>query len=325
MIKTTTGPMTRYGLPAPDHKFAQAHPTISSRILDRLAHGAVTPKPNIAELDDDRVHFTDGTSVEADLVIYCTGYNITFPFFDKAFFAAVDNELDLYKHMIDPGIPGLYFVGLIQPLGAIMPIAERQSLLIADHLAGTYTLPSQDAMRRDIDRNHDKMRKRYVASKRHTIQADFDDYMRELHQERRAGARRAHPRQPMPIASFTPPAHPSRWPRPSTSRAAEGCPPARYPSIASARRRCRASPPQSGKAAWSAGYRSHSTKLSSACSHGPRAFSNPLTSARPLSPPSPRPRDTLSLWRSLAVIGLLRFCGRRSRFRALLASSSVRT
>jgi hypothetical protein len=35
------------------------------------------------------------------------------------------------------------------------------------------------------------MQERYVASKRHTIQVDFDDYMRELRNERRAGARRA--------------------------------------------------------------------------------------------------------------------------------------
>jgi hypothetical protein len=52
------------------------------------------------------------------------------------------------------------------------------------------------------------MRKRYVASKRHTIQADFDDYMRELHQERHAGARRARRRRPTPIASPTPQAQP---------------------------------------------------------------------------------------------------------------------
>jgi hypothetical protein len=35
------------------------------------------------------------------------------------------------------------------------------------------------------------MRKRYVASKRHTIQVDFDDYMQALERERRAGADRA--------------------------------------------------------------------------------------------------------------------------------------
>jgi dimethylaniline monooxygenase (N-oxide forming) len=199
LFKAYTGRMTRYGLKAPDHKFAQAHPTMSSRILDRLAHGAITPKPNIARLDGDQVHFTDGSSVDADLIVYCTGYKITFPFFDGALFAAEDNHVDLYKHVFHPETPGLYFVGLIQPLGAIMPIAERQSQLIADHLESRYALPTGGAIRRDIDRKHRKMAKRYVASKRHTIQVDFDDYMRELRLERNAGARRAKRRATPPL------------------------------------------------------------------------------------------------------------------------------
>ena len=38
------------------------------------------------------------------------------------------------------------------------------------------------------------MRKRYVASKRHTIQVDYDDYLYALSQERRQGAQRARTR-----------------------------------------------------------------------------------------------------------------------------------
>jgi len=38
------------------------------------------------------------------------------------------------------------------------------------------------------------MRRRYVASERHTIQVDFDEYLRALGAERRAGARRARER-----------------------------------------------------------------------------------------------------------------------------------
>ena len=46
-------------------------------------------------------------------------------------------------------------------------------------------------MERDIDRKFDAMRKRYVASKRHTIQVDYDDYMAELRKEMEKGAARA--------------------------------------------------------------------------------------------------------------------------------------
>src|SRR4051812_36444627 len=40
LLKMASGDLTNYGLPQPDHKFGEAHPTISGRILDRLAHGA---------------------------------------------------------------------------------------------------------------------------------------------------------------------------------------------------------------------------------------------------------------------------------------------
>lgn len=48
--------------------------------------------------------------------------------------------------MCHPTVPGLYFIGLVQPLGAIMPIFERQSELAADHLEGRYALPEPAEM-----------------------------------------------------------------------------------------------------------------------------------------------------------------------------------
>jgi hypothetical protein len=206
LMSAATGPMTRYGLPAPDHKFAQAHPTMSSRILDRLAHGAITPMPNIDHFDSNDVVFTDGRRVSADLVVLCTGYKISFPFFDQDFLdPSADNEIELYRRVFHPDVPGLYFVGLVQPLGAIMPIAERQSQLVADHLQGRYRLPGRAAMDREIAAHRRHIQRRYVASKRHTIQVDFDDYMRDLRVERRRGIRRPRGRTPAdrPVASAT--------------------------------------------------------------------------------------------------------------------------
>jgi cation diffusion facilitator CzcD-associated flavoprotein CzcO len=191
LLRITQGDMTRFGLKKPDHKFAEAHPTISGRILDRLAHGAITPKPNIERLEGDQVVFEDGSSVHADLVVYCTGYKVTFPFFDEDFIAAPDNELPLFRRVFDPDVPGVFFVGLLQPLGAIMPLAAEQSRWIARYLRGEYALPSDAELRSDIERESERMRKRYVASKRHTMQVDYDDYILAVRQEVEAGAKRA--------------------------------------------------------------------------------------------------------------------------------------
>ena len=97
----------------------------------------------------------------------------------------------LYKRVFSPAHPGLYFIGFVQPWGAIMPIAELQSRLVAGHLTGEYALPSAAQMQRDMQAMLRRQSRRYRASKRHTIQVDSSNYMVELDDERRAGAVRA--------------------------------------------------------------------------------------------------------------------------------------
>lgn len=184
------GRMEDYGLPEPDHRLGDAHPTISADFLNRVAHGEISWKPNVAELQGDRVRFEDGSVEQIDTIVWCTGYKVTFPFFDEDFISAPDNDLPLFRRVFHPEIDNVFFVGLLQPLGAIMPLAEAQGQWIAAHLRGEYALPAPAALRADVDRERARMFKRYVASKRHTMQVDFDNYLYALRRERRAGARR---------------------------------------------------------------------------------------------------------------------------------------
>jgi dimethylaniline monooxygenase (N-oxide forming) len=191
MLGMTAGDMTAYGLPAPDHKLLQAHPTVSAELLSRLGHGDIEVKPNIDRFAGGRaVRFVDGSEEEIDLIVYCTGYKITFPFFDEGLISARDNRLPLYRRVVSVENPGLYFIGFIQPLGAIMPLAEAQSEWVADLLDGRGTLPPPNEMKAEIAAAEKKMRKRYVASKRHTVQVDFQPYLRELRRERKRAAQR---------------------------------------------------------------------------------------------------------------------------------------
>jgi cation diffusion facilitator CzcD-associated flavoprotein CzcO len=191
MLGLTAGDMTSYGLPKPDHKLLEAHPTVSAELLSRLGHGDIAVKTNIDRFVGERtVRFADGSEEEIDLVVYCTGYRITFPFFDESVVSAADNRLPLYRRVASVEHPGLYFIGLIQPLGAIMPLAEAQAEWVADLLGGRGTLPSPAAMRAEIAEAEKKMKKRYVASKRHTIQVDFQPYLREIRRERKRAAQR---------------------------------------------------------------------------------------------------------------------------------------
>lgn len=180
-----------YGLPKPAQGIGEAHPTVSSDIFTKVGHGFVKMKPNIKALDSDRVEFVDGTSVAADVVIYCTGYKVTFPFFDEQFISAPDNDLPLYRRVFKPGVDNLFFVGLLQPLGAIMPLSEVQSQWICAYLEGKAPLPSERAMNSQMERERAKMFKRYTKSKRHTMQVDFREYRRAILGEISDGAERA--------------------------------------------------------------------------------------------------------------------------------------
>lgn len=180
ILKMTVGHPQDYGLPKPNHRFLQAHPTISQDIYGRIGSGDVIVKPCIGELNGDRVRFEDGSEEQADVIVYATGYKVSFPFFASDFLAAPNNEFPLWEHMIRPEVKQLYFVGLLQPIGALMPVAEKQAKLIAAHILGEIELPDRSRMQRDIDKFQRKLQRRYVRSPRHTMQVDVAPYMVRL-------------------------------------------------------------------------------------------------------------------------------------------------
>jgi dimethylaniline monooxygenase (N-oxide forming) len=190
LLRIARGRVTDYGLPEPDHPILSAPPTISDSLLSRLGHGDITVKPKIERFEGARVHFTDGTVEEVDVVIYCTGYKLSFPFLDEILIGARDDPLALYRRVVPPKLPGLYFIGLVQPIGATMPIAEIQSEWVADLIEGRAALPSAPRMFREIDTYRRATAKRYSRITANPIQIDFLAYLQEIRRERSAGARR---------------------------------------------------------------------------------------------------------------------------------------
>ncbi len=189
LLWMTRGGQKPYGFPTPEHPILSEHPTVSSTLLDHVGHGRIRVKSNVAEYEGEHVTFEDGSTERIDLVILATGYTIAFPFLDTHALGVVDNRVPFYLNVVPPSVPNLYFIGLIQPLGAIMPLAELQSEWVADLLEGKASLPDEATMQRDIQRKEQAMRRRYVASKRHTIQVDFYPYARSLKRARKQGAK----------------------------------------------------------------------------------------------------------------------------------------
>ncbi|WP_028478208.1 NAD(P)/FAD-dependent oxidoreductase [Nocardia sp. CNY236] len=186
------GRMRNYGLPEPDHRPLEAHPSASEEFLHRAGCGDIAFKPAIAALEGPRVRFTDGSTEEVDVIICATGYHISFPFFsDPDLLPGNNNRFPLFKYMMKPEYDNLFFLGLAQSLPTLVNFAEQQSKLVAAYLTGRYRLPSIEQMHAAIRSVESAMARQFYDSPRHTIEVEFDPYVRDIRRELARGAKRA--------------------------------------------------------------------------------------------------------------------------------------
>ncbi|EPY89994.1 dimethylaniline monooxygenase [N-oxide-forming] 5 [Camelus ferus] len=166
----------------PKHRALSQHPTVNDDLPNRIISGMVKVKTNVKEFTETAAIFEDGSREEdIDAVIFATGYSFDFPFLEDSV-KVVKNKISLYKKVFPPNLekPTLAIIGLIQPLGAIMPVSELQGRWATQVFKGLKTLPSQSEMVREIAEVQEKIEKRYVGSPRHTIQGDYVNTMEEL-------------------------------------------------------------------------------------------------------------------------------------------------
>ncbi|GAA4711708.1 flavin-containing monooxygenase [Nocardioides conyzicola] len=194
LIRELVGSMSSYGLPEPDHEPLAAHPSVSADFLTKAGSGDIHMLPEIVSLDGSTVHLADGSSVEADVIVCATGYEMSFPFFDSAetdLHPDDEHRYPLFKRMIKPGVDHLFYLGLAQSSPTIVNLAEQQSKLLAKLLAGTYALPSVEEQERIMRADEAAHLEQYYDAPRHTIQIDFGRYCLDLHAEIAAGEARA--------------------------------------------------------------------------------------------------------------------------------------
>ncbi len=191
LLRIIRGHITSYGLPEPDHRIFSAPITISDELLSRLAHGAVTPKPMIDHFDSSTVYFADGTSADVDAIIYCTGYHVTVPFVPRNAVFSDSGQVGLYQRVVAPFHPGLYFVGLVRPVGALTRLVEYQAEWVADLVEGVVVPPSTREMVAEIHRYLHGVTERYSTAVGDSIHVDVPVHLQAIRRERKAGRRRA--------------------------------------------------------------------------------------------------------------------------------------
>lgn len=171
-----------YGL-KPQHGVFSQHPMVNDDLPNRILSGTVLVKSNVKRFTETAAVFEDGTVEEnIDVVVFATGYTFAFPFLDDSVIQVYKNSVSLYKYIFPTDLEKttVAIIGLIQPLGAIMPISELQARWATRVFKGLIKLPTASNMKYDIAQKKEAMQKQYVTSDRHTIQVDYVDYIDEL-------------------------------------------------------------------------------------------------------------------------------------------------
>lgn len=191
LIYLAVGDQTRFGVPKPAHPMWREHATLSQELLPYIGHGWISIRPNIEALDGDTVVFADGKREAFDAVIYATGYKTSFPFLAPEIFAVPENGgmVDLYRRITPPNRPGLFFAGLVQPIGPTIPLVEIQARWIAAVLSGKVALPSPSDMALEVRSFHQAKQRTWLNSPRYTLEVDFKDYASELNDDIAQAAR----------------------------------------------------------------------------------------------------------------------------------------
>lgn len=188
LMYLTVGDQERYGVKKPPHPMWREHATISQELLPYIGHGWIRMRPDVRALQGDTVAFSDGSSAPVDAIIYATGYRTSFPFLDPGIFCVRDREpVRLYRRMLSASHPGLYFVGLVQPIGATIPLVEIQARWLAGVLGGRIALPDAATMQAEITAHHRHVQSRYVDSARYTLEVDFRDYAGQMRRDMSQG------------------------------------------------------------------------------------------------------------------------------------------
>ena len=108
VVRVVWGRMSDYGIKLPAKK---SHPISNQFFLSHLKYGRVVLKGGIKRIEGKKIWFDDDSAEEFDTVIAATGYTVEFPFLDRATLGNEDTLLPLYKRVVPPDLPGLYFVG----------------------------------------------------------------------------------------------------------------------------------------------------------------------------------------------------------------------
>lgn len=187
LIRMVHGNMQDYGFKPVTEP---VHPTSSGSVINDIAYNRISVKQGIDRITGTTIHFVDGTQETFDVLIGATGYIIDLPFISSDIVPVKEGAIDLYKRIVPPEWPGLYFIGFIQPNTGLPRAFESQCRWLVDYVSGRASLPTAKEMWADIAAKNAWVENTFHDSPRHRLEEEFTLYAAELRRDARQGKQR---------------------------------------------------------------------------------------------------------------------------------------
>jgi len=153
LLKMAVGDLTHYGLPKTDHPVMASHPIMNTQLLHHLGHGDLAYRPDIERFEGKRVFFVDGSSEEIDLIVFATGYKVTYPYMDKDLFAWISKYPDLYLSSFHREFDNVCCLGLHQTDGGAYDFFTLQADMMCNFILDQERRPKWAAKFHELKKN----------------------------------------------------------------------------------------------------------------------------------------------------------------------------
>jgi dimethylaniline monooxygenase (N-oxide forming) len=168
------GSMESWGFVTPKMR---THPASHPTIFAQIAWDRVRVRPGVAAVRGNEVEFTDGRTETFYAMIAATGYEIDLPFLTPELSPVEGHRINLYRRIVHPGHPGLYFVGLFDVSGgANIRMMDIQCKWLAAVVDGEVPLPEAAEMGREYQAEQERLARLYPSRPRYGLELDPREY-----------------------------------------------------------------------------------------------------------------------------------------------------
>ncbi|CAG2106556.1 unnamed protein product, partial [Medioppia subpectinata] len=172
-----------YGL-KPKHRVYSQHIFVNDDLPKRIMSGCVVVKGDIEQFTENGVIFHgDSCETRCDAVVMATGYEISYPFLTRAGFTVDKKDFNLYKNIFSPELKHphtMAFIGLVLPIGAVLPCAELQSRYFALLMANKVKMPTHQQMIKDNKRRRVWLKQHFPNWQKYSLEVYYIKYLDEL-------------------------------------------------------------------------------------------------------------------------------------------------